>query len=78
MNKSFIKYDITGKIICVVNSNDKSLKIGDGKNIVDITNFKDKEKVKENPNYFKFNKNKLVELTNKQKVKINNENQLLG
>ena len=44
MDKTFIKID-GGKITAVVTSNDPTLIIGDGKNVVDITNHKNKDKI---------------------------------
>lgn len=71
MEKTYIKIDSKGNIISTFVGNDD--KFVENNDVIDITKFNNKEKIVDNPNYFKFNDNKIDELSIKEKEKINKE-----
>ncbi len=73
MEKTLIKLDTDGKIIAVINSNDPTLLFQEEEIVVDITKLKNKEKIKDNPNHFKFKDKKISELTTIEKEKVDKE-----
>lgn len=73
MEKTFIKLDSDGKILATVTSNDKTLTFADDEIVIDISKNKNKEKIKENPKYFKFKDKKIIELSEVEKEKVDEE-----
>ena len=64
--KTYIKTDNNGNIESIVKTNDKSIKIGDNKNVYDFTD-KDISKIRQNTNYFKIKDGNVEELSETEK-----------
>lgn len=71
MEKTFIKLDGEGKVIAVFVGNDD--KFLENNNVIDITKNKNKDKIVESPQHFKFKDKKISELTTIEKEKVDKE-----
>jgi len=71
MEKTYIKTDSEGNIIATFVGNDN--KFMENNEVIDITKLKNKEKIIESPQHFKFKDKKISELTTIEKEKVDKE-----